>query len=174
MKFLKNFIFIVFIFLNLSQISHSEVPFFLDFKYILNNSDAGKKAQDELKKKLENGIKSINSKQKKLQEEEKKIIQQKKIISPEDYKKKVTELREKVNNLAKERDTLLTSVASQRSNARKELLKNLNPIIADYMKEKKIRMIVDKKSILLADEKLDVTKDIIKILNSKLKSIKLN
>ena len=42
------------------------------------------------------------------------------------------------------------------------------------MKEKKIRMIVDKKSILLADEKLDVTKDIIKILNSKLKSIKLN
>ena len=31
-----------------------------------------------------------------------------------------------------------------------------------------------KKSILLADETLDVTKDIIKILNNKLKSIKLN
>ncbi len=174
MKSFKNFILIIFLFFNFNQISYSEVPFFLDFKYILNNSDAGKKAQDQLKKKLESGIKNINSKQKKLQEEEKKIIQQKKIISPEDYKKKVTELREKVKNLAKERDTLLSSVASQRSNARKELLKNLNPIIADYMKEKKIRMIVDKKSILLADEKLDVTKDIIKILNSKLKSIKLN
>ena len=42
------------------------------------------------------------------------------------------------------------------------------------MKEKNIRMIVDKKSILLADESLDVTKEIIKLLNSKLKSIKLN
>ena len=42
------------------------------------------------------------------------------------------------------------------------------------MKEKKIRMVLDKKSLLLADENLDITKDIIKILNNKLKSIKLN
>ena len=42
------------------------------------------------------------------------------------------------------------------------------------MKEKKIRMIVDKKSILLADENLDITNEIIKLLNEKLKSIKLN
>ena len=41
------------------------------------------------------------------------------------------------------------------------------------MKKKKIRMIVDKKSILLADENLDITEDILKILNQKLKSIKL-
>ena len=33
---------------------------------------------------------------------------------------------------------------------------------------------MDKKSLILADEKLDITKDIIKILNSKLKEIKLN
>ena len=42
------------------------------------------------------------------------------------------------------------------------------------MAEKKIRMVVDKKSLLLADQKLDITKDIIEILNKKLKSIKLD
>ena len=42
------------------------------------------------------------------------------------------------------------------------------------MKEKKIRMVLDKKSLLIGDENLDITQDIIKILNSKLKSIKLN
>ena len=35
-------------------------------------------------------------------------------------------------------------------------------------------MIVDKKSLLLADEKFDVTEDIMALLNKKLKSIKLN
>ena len=40
------------------------------------------------------------------------------------------------------------------------------------MKEKKYRMVVDKKNILLADEKLDITKDIMSLLNKKLKSIK--
>ena len=42
------------------------------------------------------------------------------------------------------------------------------------MKEKNIRIVLDKKSILLADENLDITQDIVKRLNSKLKSIKLN
>ena len=174
MKFIKKIFLFLFIFSSSGSYLQADLPYFIDFKYILNNSDAGKKAQDQLKKRLENGIKSINSKQRKLQEEEKKVIQQKKIISAEDYKKKVSGLRIKVSDLAKERDTLLESVASQRSKARKELLKNLNPIIADYMKEKNIRMIVDKKSILLADDKLDATKEIIKKLNSKLKSINLN
>ena len=69
---------------------------------------------------------------------------------------------------------MLESVSKQRTKARNELLKNLNPIIADYMKEKKIRMVVDKKSILLADENLDLTQEIIGLLNKKIKKIKLN
>ena len=46
---------------------------FLDFKLILNQSDAGKKAQLALKSKLEKGIKSINNKQKKSRRREKII-----------------------------------------------------------------------------------------------------
>ena len=53
-------------------------------------------------------------------------------------------------------------------------MKNLNPLIQDYMNEKKIRMVVDKKSLLLADENLNITKDIMNLLNKKLKSINLN
>ena len=40
--------------------------------------------------------------------------------------------------------------------------------------KKKIRMVIDKKSLLLADENLDITKEIIERLNQKLSSIKLN
>ena len=42
------------------------------------------------------------------------------------------------------------------------------------MEEKKIRIVLDKKSLLLADEKLDITNDILGLLNKKLTSIKLN
>ncbi len=152
----------------------ADVPYFLDFKFILNESIAGKKAQNFLKNKLDKGIKNLKNTEKKLLEEEKKIIQQKKILSNEEYKNKVKELRTKVSSLQKERNTLLETVAKQRSQARNELLKNLNPVIKDYMKEKNIRMVVDKKSLLLADDTLDITKDIIDLLNKRLKSIKLN
>ena len=69
MKSLKIlfFIFIVqlFFFTKLS----ADVPHFVDFKFILNESVAGKKAQDFLKKKLNDGIKNIKSTEKKIQEE---------------------------------------------------------------------------------------------------------
>ena len=92
-----------------------------------------------MKSKLEKGIKSINNKQKKIQEEEKKIIEQKKIIAPEEYKKQVSALRSKVSALQKERSSPIRRYCKKRSKARKELLKNLNPIVENYMKEKKIR-----------------------------------
>ena len=42
------------------------------------------------------------------------------------------------------------------------------------MAEKNIKIVLDKKSILLGDEDLDITKDIMALLNQKLKSINLN
>ena len=95
-------------------------------------------------------------------------------MSSEDYKNKVNELRSKVSSLQKERNSLLNSVAKQRAKAKNELLKTLNPIIKEYMKENNIRMVLHKKSLLLADENLEITDQIIKRLDKKLKSIKLN
>ena len=173
MKVFKNFIYILFFFAYTTT-SFADSTYFVDFKYVLNQSNAGKGAQKFLKSKLDKGIKSLQTKEKQIQEEEKKIIQQKKIISAEEYKKKVATLRGKVSSLQKERNSLLENIAQKKTKARNELLKSLNPIIKNYMKEKKIRMVVDKKSLLLADETLDITQDIIKILNGKLKTIKLN
>ena len=76
--------------------------------------------------------------------------------------------------MQKERNSLLESISKNRTKARSELLKNLNPILKEYMKEKNIRMVLDKKSILLSDDKLDITQDIINKLNEKLKSVNLN
>ena len=171
--FSKKLIFILPIFFIFHSNLNSDVPYFVDFKYILNESKAGKEAQIYLKKKLTNGIKQLKDKEQAIQKAEKKIIEQKKLLSAEEYKKKVTDLRNQVASLQKERNNLLDSVAKQRAKAKSELLKNLNPIIQDYMKEKKIRMVIDKKGILLADENLDLTQEIIELLNKKLKSIKL-
>ena len=83
-------------------------------------------------------------------------------------------MRKKVSDLKKQRNEILNSVAKQRNKATNQLLKNLNPIVKEYMVEKKITIIIDKKEIIVADEKLDITKEIIKKLNSKIKTIKLN
>ena len=129
-----SLIFIVFI---ISQNNlRADNPYYLDFKYILNESKAGKEAQYFLKNKLDKGIKKLQEVEKSIQAEEKEIIKQKKIISAEEYKKKVNNLRGKVSKLQNDRKKLFGDVAKQRKKAKTELLNNLNPIIQDYMKEK--------------------------------------
>jgi len=64
MNYLKNFLYTFFILFALSKPVYAELLVYLDFKYILNNSTAGKKAQDSLKKRLDSGIKLLNSKEK--------------------------------------------------------------------------------------------------------------
>ena len=167
----KIFFVVLLLLLNSSLIA--DTPYFIDFKYVLNESAAGKKAQSALKSKLDKGLKSLSDKEKALKESEKNYST-KKLITPEEYKKKVEELRVKVSSLQKERNKLLSDISKQRAKAKNELLKTLNPIIENYMKEKNIAMIIDKKNILSANNKLDITKDITSLLNQKLKSIKIN
>ena len=133
MKNIKILLIVLFSFGIFTQSLASDI-YFVDIKKILNNSKAGKKAQTFLKSKLENGIKNIQNKQKKIQEEEKKMIQQKKVITQEEYVKKVNNLRKKVSSLQVERNSLLEKISKDRSNAKTELLKNLNPI--DFIEKK--------------------------------------
>ena len=168
MKISKLLILIIVIF---TTNVNADSPFFIDFKYVLNESTAGKKAQADLKSQLEKGVAKLNKDEKKLQEEEKKLIQQKKIINQDEYKKKVDELRTKVSKLQRDRQSLLNNVAKQRAKARTELLKNLNPILENYMKEKNIKMIVDKKNLIIAAKELDITSEVTNLLNGKVKSL---
>ena len=52
---LKVFQYIFLIILLSTAVLNADVPHYLDFKYVLNQSDAGKKAQDTLKKNLRVG-----------------------------------------------------------------------------------------------------------------------
>ena len=69
-------IFFLFVFTNLQ----ADTPYFIDFKYVLNESIAGKKAQKDLKNQLDKGLESIKSRQKKISEDEKKNNSTKKTI----------------------------------------------------------------------------------------------
>ena len=68
----KIIIFLIFSFLSFQTFLKAEVPYYVDFKLILNESEAGKKAQNFLKNKLENGIKVLKIKKKNFKRKKKK------------------------------------------------------------------------------------------------------
>ena len=77
MKLLKRISLISLIILGFQTYLYSDTPHYLDFKYVLNQSEAGKKAQSFLKNKLNNGIKKLKKKKKLFEEEEKNYFAKK-------------------------------------------------------------------------------------------------
>ena len=69
---------------------------------------------------------------------------------------------------------MLSKFTKSRSDARESLLKAINPILKKYMEDNNIRLIIDKKSVLMGDTTLEITKQIIDILNKKITTLKIN
>ena len=141
MKNLFKIIFFIsiFIFSNEEKTLASDI-YFVDYSRVMNESKAGKKAQDYLKNLLNSSNKKFNDTAKKLKEEENKIIGQKNVLTKEEYNKKADELRKKVFNLNKEREKTIKDIAMKRKKAGDQMLKNLNPILGKYMEENNISL----------------------------------
>ena len=47
-----------------------------------------------------------------------------------------------------------------------ELFKKINPLVIEYMNDNSIEMIIGKNNVYLAKSKLDITKNIIELINN--------
>ncbi len=140
---------------------------------LLNQSKAGKEAQDFLKNKIVTGDKKFKEEGESLKKEEIDLIVQKKTLPADEYKKALNQLREKNIKFQRKRANFTTAITTQRADARNRLLKALNPILTKYMSENNIQIIIDKKYVIKANSKIDLTDKVLKILNKELKSLNL-
>ena len=172
MRYLK-IIFFVLLILNFYNLSFSEETYFIDMTKLLNQSKAGKEAQDFLKKKIITKDKQLKEEGKLLKKEEIDLIAKKKTLPVDEYKKKLNQLREKNVKFQRKRASFTTAITKQRAEARNTLLKALDPILIEYMSENNIQIIIDKKYVVMADSKADLTGKVLEILNKELKSLNL-
>jgi Skp family chaperone for outer membrane proteins len=112
--------------------------------------------------------------EKNVRKEESEIISQKSKLSAEEYKKKVEVLRKKVATIQKDKKDSFTNIAKSRNTAKQALLKAVNPIVKKYMEDNNIRIILEKKGVVMGDTSLEVTEQVITILNKELPSVKIN
>ena len=147
---------------------------FVDLQFILSNSSAGKSLYSQIKKIEKQKIPKIEKTQTELRNEEKKLISQKNILEVNEYKKKVNLLRKKIILHNNEKKILLASLKNKQFNGRNEIIKTMTPILKDYASKNSISLILQKNNILLGDTKIDVTNEILELLNKKIKKIDLN
>ena len=172
MRYLK-IIFFVFLILNFYNLSFAEETYFIDMSKLLNQSKAGKEAQDFLKKKIVTEDKKLKEEGELLKKEEIDLIAKKKALSADEYKKTLNQLREKNVKFQRKRANFSREIVAQREEAKDKLLKTLDPMLTKYMSENNVQIIIYKKYVAMANSKLDLTDKVLEIFNKELKSLNL-
>ena len=108
-----------------------------------------------------------------MQQKEKKLIAQKNIISEADFQNKVNKLKSEVNNYNKSRNDMIKKFNKLKVENTNNFLKLINPILTKFADENEISIILKKKNLIIGKTTLDITGEIIKIIDNEIKEFKI-
>ena len=81
----------------------------------------------------------------------------------------MVEFRKEVANFRQNRQKLINDFNQKRKSEFGKFFKKITPILESYVTEQNIDIPLDKKNIFLANKKRNITQEIIKIIDSKIK-----
>ena len=165
---------IFFIFFSKISLSEENKVVYVDLNMIMNNSIPGKSISSQLETNHKKNILKFEKIEEELKNEEAKIISQKNVISKEEFEKKIIDLRNKANKFRKERNNNINDLNNQRLAATAKMITLIRPILSDYSDKNSISLIIDKKYIIIGKTVLDITDDILKIVDEKIGKIKID
>ena len=169
MYILKKFIFIfIFFFLSLTYSFSSEKIAFIDIDYILNNSNLGKIIIIELEEKNKNNIQTLSKKEQSLKKKKEDINKTKNISSKEQLEKDIANFNQEIEKYRSEKDKVLNEFKLLKETKLDNFLKKINPLIQEYMKNNSIGVLLEKKQIFIGSSSINITDDIIELINKNL------
>ncbi len=146
---------------------------YLNVNLLLSESEAGKYINNELKKINDKNVEKFKNIENSIKSEEENLFKQKNILKEEEFNNKVNKLREKYKSYQELKKTKNNDLKKLRDKAGNQILKIINEILTEYSTKNKISLIMEKKNIVIGKAELDITKNILDLLNAKIKKVEL-
>lgn len=166
----KTFIFLIFISLSISHVRAEIV--YIDINFILKNSQLGKSLNNYLTKIENENSEKYNKIENELIKKEKSLIAQQNILDNNEFQKKLKILSNEVQKFRSDKKKSIENFKEIRIKKTREILEILNPIITNYVEKNSISIVVPKKNIVVGRKNLDITNQIIILLNNENKTLK--
>ena len=173
---MKNFlqIFVIIFFFNSYSLSEENKIVYIDMDLLVSKSLAGKSINDQIKSQNKNNLEKFKKIESDIKKEDEDISNKKNILSEDEYKKMVSQLNKKIKNYRVMVSENVDKNNKLKISATKKLIKKLNPILSEYSEKNSISIILQKRDIIIGKNSLNITDDIIKILDENVKEIKIN
>ena len=172
MYYIKYLTFIVVFFLLQNSNLLAEKIVYLNMEKIMKTSKPGKSIILKINETKEKNLKKFKKIEEDLKKDEEDLIAKKNILSEEEFQKKFDLLKKKINDYKILRQNSIQDITTKRRNASTEFFKQINPILGKYASDNEISFILQKKNIIMGKTELDITDDILKIIDKEVSKIK--
>ena len=146
---------------------------FIDMDKVISLSKPGSSIMSQLNTLSSQNSKKFESEAKKIKEQEAKIISQKNILSEVDFQSNINKLKLEIKNYNDNRDKINNDFNKLRIDNTNKLLKLINPILVSYSNDKSISLILKKRDLVIGKTELDITDEIILIINKDINQFKI-
>ena len=163
----------LFFFIFSSPVISEQKIVFVDMDRLVSVSKPGSSIFNQLKDINNKNLNLLKKEEIKFKEKEKKLISQKNIISETDFENKISELKSEISIYNQNRKKMIEKFDKLKVENTNKFLKLLNPILAKYLIENEISIILQKKDLIIGKTELDITDKIIKIVNNEIKEFKI-
>jgi len=164
--FLINLICLLFCYNNLS--ADTKIAY-IDFDTVLSKINKGKILFDNLNSEEEKKFQEFKTKEIELKKEENSIKERSTLITKDQLSSDLNEYNKKIQQYKIYKTKEIERLKKKRKDDIYNLLDLINPIIEKYMSDNSISILFDKKNIYIADINLDITNNLIEIINKSFK-----
>ena len=166
---MKKFILLIIIIFSPTNLFAEDKIVYLDVQFIIDNSKLGLSYKNKIKEAQNKNRIDLSIKEKIIKERELEIKNQKNILKKDEINKKVNKLNELLKEYQILRNDLNKEIIENKKEYSLKILKILNPLLTKYVDENNIKLVVEKKNILVGIKSLDITDKILDILNEETK-----
>ena len=142
---------------------------FIDLDLVLQKTDYGKKVYQRIENVKTNNNEKILDEQKKLKLIEESILSKKNIISNIEFDSLISEYNQKLNNFNLLKKNINEEYYLLQQNEIKEFFTKINPLIERYLNDHSFDILLNSQNVIIGKENLDITNEIIMIVNQKIK-----
>ena len=169
MKKIYNYISILIFLLLSTSNSFADKIAYIDLDVVLKNSNLGKKIQTQLDSKKSEQLDKIKSEEIEIKQLEDEIRNKQNIISQEELKIEVTELKKRVKEFNLYKNQIKKEFNKNKNEQIMNFFNKIDPLLRAYMKQNSIDILLNNKNIIIGKDSLDITEKMINIINNSLK-----
>ena len=165
--FFKKFFIIFIILLNVESQANTNIAF-VNIDYLFENSTIGKSIKNKLKDINQQKSQILKDKEKNLVEQENEIKKIQNIITKDELNKKIAILKKNIKEFNTEKKVFLNRFDEMQNDELQIFFSKINPIMLEYMDTNSIDLLIEKKNIFIGKSNIDITEELLLIINSKI------